>query len=244
MGKRWVRRVIYAAALALAGPVQAVAALEGNPVTFCRGGMFGGPCSEAPDVRLGRVTAGKPAVLLNDMDGCPVSGRNCGKSAIYGPPALLRPGAVVVVLPSALPGFACVLNAAHRDNNGWLPQARVDGVPVDPDPPLAAWAGTWRRSLGDDFFVLKAGRDASLSVYGEAFWPGRNVFPYHSGDLFSAARPEGDRVTFAEGEDKGQPICVAKLELLGHGLLAVNDNGRCGGYNVSFGGIYKRASRP
>ena len=206
--------------------------------------MFGGPWKDEPDLRLGRVTAGKPAVLLNDMDGCPVSGRNCGKSAIYGPPALLRPGAVIVVLPSALPGFACVLNAAHRDNNGWLPQARVDDVPVDPDPPLAAWAGTWRRSLGDDFIVLKAGRDGRLSAYGEAYWPSRDIPPASSGELSGAARPAGNRVAFASGKYKGQPICVAKLELLGHGLLAVNDNGGCGGHNVSFGGIYKRARRP
>ena len=35
-------------------------------------------------------------------------------------------------------------------------------------------------------------------------------------------------------------ICAAKLELYDRYLL-VEDNGRCGGVNVSFGGLYVRA---
>lgn len=86
--------------------------------------------------------------------------------------------------------------------------------------------------------MLTPGRDGRLSAHGQVYWPGRGVPPGHTGALSGTARPEGNRVTFS---DENPTLCIVKLELLGPDLLAANDNGRCGGANVSFGGVYERA---
>ena len=40
---------------------------------------------------------------------------------------------------------------------------------------------------------------------------------------------------------RGYNLTKVKLELFGGNLLAANNNDRCGGANVSFGNVYKRA---
>jgi hypothetical protein len=70
----------------------------------------------------------------------------------------------------------------------------------------------------------------------------------HTGELEGAVRPRGrvlaigydpDRSGFPPAEDAASEACAAKLELVGR-YLVVEDNGRCGGVNVSFNGLYVR----
>ena len=235
---RLIRCWILAVALALAGPMQAASALEGYPDNWCRSSMFGGPYTREPGLYLGRVIGNGRAHLLSDTDGCPLNSMSCRKDVFIND-AFVSPATFVAVLPSMLSGFTCVLDAGDLGSNtGWLPKARVQMLPVDRNPPLTAWTGVWR-SLGDNMIVLTVGRDGRLSVDGEAYWPSRDIPPSHSGGLSGAALPDGNRVTFEHDDDR--PSCIVKLELLSPDLLAANDNGRCGGYNVSFGGVYKHA---
>lgn len=230
MSKRLMRHLIVAV-LALAGQGRVALALDGDPESWCRWGMFGGPYTKEPDLLPGQIVGKGRAYLLSDIDGCPLHpsrGQSCRKRYF------IRPGSPVAILPSAMPGLACVLGPSNPGQPaGWLPQARVRTPPLDRAPPLAAWTGTWRS--GDDTVVLTAARDGRLSVHGRAYWPGHGIPPQHTGKLSGTAQPEGNRITFA---DEDPTICVAKLELLGPALLAANDNGRCGGANVSFGGVY------
>lgn len=232
--KRLLRRLPIAAVLVLGSPMRGASALEGYPETWCREGMFGGPHMREPDLRSGLVVGKGRAHLLSDEAGCPLHlsrGEDCRQR--YS----IRSGSFVAVLPSAIPGLACVLNLDNPGQfAGWLPQARVQVCPLDRAPPLAAWGGQWHN--GDNKVTLTPGRDGRLSARGHAYWPGRRVYPGHTGALSDTARPAGNRVTFS---DKDPTLCVAKLELPGSDLLAANDNGRCGGANVSFGGVYKRA---
>lgn len=234
MNKRLLRRLGIAAVLALAGHMRVALALEGYPEAWCREGMFGGPHTREPDLRPGRIVGKGRAYLLSDDDGCPLHpsrGQNCRQK--YS----ISSGSPVAVLPSAMPSLACVLNLGSPGQSaGWLPQARVQVSSLDRTPPLASWRGRWRKF--DDMIVLTPGRDGRLSAHGWAYWPGHGILPGHTGALSGTARPEGNRVTFS---DKNPTLCVAKLELLGPDLLVANDNGRCGGANVSFGGVYKRA---
>jgi hypothetical protein len=71
----------------------------------------------------------------------------------------------------------------------------------------------------------------------------------HTGELEGAFRPRSrvlaisydpDRSGFPPAEDAASEVCAAKLELVGR-YLVVEDNGRCGGVNVSFNGLYVRA---
>lgn len=233
MNKRLVRHVGFLVVLALAGHVRVALALEGYPESWCRGGMFSRPLGREPNLSPGRVVGNGPAYLLSDDDGCPLRpsrGQSCRTRDS------IRPGFPVAILPNAMPGLACVLDLGHPGQPyGWLPQARVQMSSLDLAPPLAAWRGKWRKF--DDTIVLTTGRDGRLSVQGRAYWPGRSISPRHTGELSDTARPEGNRVTFS-GEDP--TLCTAKLELLGPNLLAANENGQCGGANVSFGGVYTR----
>ena len=50
-----------------------------------------------------------------------------------------------------------------------------------------------------------------------------------------------DRSEFPPADDAASDVCAAKFELYGRYLL-VEDNGRCGGVNVSFSGLYVRTN--
>jgi hypothetical protein len=240
MDRKLARQLgLAVAVLALAGHVRGALALEGYPESACREGLFGGPDAREPNLLLGRVVGKGTARLLSDMDGCPLHparGKDCHNRR-----QIISPGILVAVLPSAMPGLTCVLDPGNPDlPTGWLPQVRVQMLPLDRTPPLAAWVGQWRES-GDNTIVLTADRDGKLSVNGRAYWPGRGIPPEHTGEISGVAQPEGNRVTF--GLDQDPPLCVAWLELLGPDMLAVNDTWQCGGANVTFGGVYTRARR-
>ena len=231
-----MRHLFFAAASVFLSHSPAALALEGWPDSDCRQGMFGGPYKRAPDLRLGRIVGDTRAFFLSDMDGCPVSpaqGRDCHDREF------INLGSAVAVLPSNVPGFVCVLYPASPDQPaGWLPQARVRVSSPDRAPPLKLWIGKWRN--GDDTIVMKANRNGDLSIRGHAYWPGRNIAPMNTGDISFSARPEGNRVTFS---DSDSAICITKLELLSPNILAANDNGQCGGGNVSFGQVYTRSQQ-
>ena len=70
----------------------------------------------------------------------------------------------------------------------------------------------------------------------------------HVGELEGKGRPQGqmlaigfdpDRSTFPPASGAPPDTCAAKLELYGR-YLVVEDNGGCGGLNVSFTGTYAR----
>src|SRR5262245_36611730 len=70
----------------------------------------------------------------------------------------------------------------------------------------------------------------------------------HVGELSGKGRPRGqtlaigydpDRSGFPPAKDEARDSCAAKLELYGR-YLVVEDDGTCGGLNVSFTGIYVR----
>ena len=60
----------------------------------------------------------------------------------------------------------------------------------------------------------------------------------HGGGLLAVGY-DPERPGFPPAEDAASEICAAKLELYDRYLI-VEDNGRCGGVNVSFNGVYVR----
>jgi hypothetical protein len=72
----------------------------------------------------------------------------------------------------------------------------------------------------------------------------------NTGELTGSGKPRGqvlaigydpDRSAFPPSEHEAPDICAAQLELHGRYLM-VEDNGRCGGLNVSFTGLYVRVA--
>jgi len=133
----------------------------------------------------------------------------------------------------------------------YLPRASLELVLPD-HPSIEKWNGTWRRDPEAEI-VLKSTGDEVI-VVGSATWGSgdpRRVKrgAVHTGELEGAFRPRGrvlaigydpDRSGFPPAKDEASEACAAKLELVGR-YLVVEDNGRCGGVNVSFNGLYVRA---
>jgi hypothetical protein len=133
---------------------------------------------------------------------------------------------------------------------GYLPRAALELVPSE-QASIKKWDGTWRRDSEAEI-VLKSGGD-EVTVSGNATWGGGDPErvkrgAVHVGELEGAGRPRGrvlaigydpDRSAFPPDGAAAEDGCAAKLELYDRYLI-VGDNGRCGGVNVSFSGVYVR----
>jgi len=133
---------------------------------------------------------------------------------------------------------------------GYLPRAALEFVRSE-NQSIGSWDGTWRRDSEAEN-VLKSSGD-EVTVSGNATWGGSDPQrvkrgAVHTGELEGTVRPRGqmlavgydpDQTGFPPTEDAAADICAAKLELYGRYLI-VEDNGRCGGVNVSFNGVYVR----
>jgi hypothetical protein len=87
-----------------------------------------------------------------------------------------------------------------------------------------------------------------VSSYFRLDLPNRGAI--NTGELNGSGKPRGqvlaigydpDRSAFPPSEHDAPDICAAQLELHGRYLM-VEDNGRCGGLNVSFTGLYVRVA--
>ncbi|ALM83237.1 hypothetical protein [Bordetella sp. N] len=122
----------------------------------------------------------------------------------------------------------------------WLPAAALAPVPAEQQKP-ADWAGKWL-VYGNEITLTPKG-DA-FEVDGNATWQmGDNV---HVGQIEGTVKPENGQIAFAMVDDKAAPYaqggaedCHVKMVRRGP-YLVVEDNYKCGGLNVSFGGVYKQ----
>lgn len=175
------------------------------------------------DTGLAAVTGPGKAFFSN----CPAAG--CSVQSY------LLPGDTVVT-GEERPGWVCALFPNQRGGTfGWLPAGRLKPLPLDADPPLAVWMGKWQMHKDANIEIkTAAGR---LSVHGMAFWIGspENV---HDGELSGTGTPKHGILELREPK-ADQYSCAATLQLIGPYLM-VEDNGMCGGMNVSFTGLYRR----
>jgi hypothetical protein len=115
---------------------------------------------------------------------------------------------------------------------GWVQSRDIRLVNFDPNPPLAAWAGTWVQ--GENRIRIQSSNSrGKLALHGEAYWHGfgDNV---HSGEFTGDAIPVGNHLHVEDDS------CMMDLALMGKYILA-NDNNSCGGMNVRFWAVWKRA---
>ena len=113
----------------------------------------------------------------------------------------------------------------------WVRSKDIRSVPLDPNPPLAAWVGTWVQ--GDNRIRIQNSKtDGKLEVEGEAYWHGfgDNV---HEGQFSAHAKPSGNHLHVEDD------LCHVDLALWGKYLL-LNDNNMCGGMNVRFWSVWRR----
>ena len=216
------------ASLILAGA--AFGQLEGNPDNWCRGGFF---TREYSDFRIGTVTGAKTNRVYfyrDDSDDCP-AGKNCSRKAYV-------VGGDKLLVSRSYKGFACSWYVAPngRETVGWIPERSIKISQPNARPPLSKWLGSWKYSDSEISFTDNK-LAAFLNITGDAFWKGLgdNI---HVGELDGRSAPEGNLLEYSEGDDEYD--CRVTMRLIGD-YLVVADNLKCGGVNVTFSGVYRRA---
>ena len=218
------RRLAILLPLVLSAAAHAAAQGEGNPPNWCRNGVFP---DDSDNFRVARVAGarGERAYFHKDApDDCPQPRAKC-RDKVY-----LVPGDEVIV-SRTYGGWACSWYQPRSGPGkvGWLAAERLDIRETDARPPLALWAGEWE--FYENFLKVRA-EAGTLGVEGQAYWHGLgdNV---HVGEIAGRVAPEGNALTLEED------TCRVTLRLVGP-YLVVNDNGQCGGVNVTFDGVYRR----
>lgn len=209
--------------------------------------------SEAPPLAAGRVGGSDRVHFLRDAverKGCPGASPECRARAY------LVPGDRVLVGARRGP-YLCATYLApggggrtDAGRSGWLP---AEAVAVEPGGTVAPedWLGTWTR-VEATIRVKPGARPGTLALSGDATWG--SVDPervrrgaVNMGSLEGTVTPSGDALSFAMGESGTLPVgqgdataCKVWMRRLGPWLV-VDDNNACGGLNVSFRGLYRRA---
>jgi len=220
-------RICLLLLLAVGAGAGARAQADGNPENWCRNGLF---TDEVGELRLARVAAqGAERVHFWGDDGkCP-----------DGPAPLCRlksylVGGDEVIVSRRRGGFFCAWYQPRRGSEtvGWLPADRLSVAEAPAEPPLAAWVGEW--AYYDNSVSIRPGKGAGqLAVEGVALWKGVVPGSVNVGEINSTVRPAAGRLVIEDD------ICRVRMRLVGPHLV-VDDNGECGGVNVSFDGVYRR----
>lgn len=222
MRKTWLLTLLAVPAMARAAP--------DDDAAMCRNGSF--PMSTA-GFSLAKVAVPR-LYLLNDDDGCPAKGDAACRQRAY----VVKDD--TVVLAQRQGGYVCAFYPNKVGGSaGWVAQASVQPLPSATGPTPQTWNGRWHD--GDNQLQLTANGDGTVTVNGDAYWPSANPDPEqvpggpHTGSVTARGYPDGNRVEVSEDQ------CKVRLQLLGD-LLVVADNQDCGGANVSFNGVYRRAA--
>lgn len=127
------------------------------------------------------------------------------------------------------------------ETSGFLPAAALD-LAAAGAPAAREWVGSWRK--GKDGSIDITARGDGLAVEGQATWTGDATT--NTGEISGEARPRDGVLAVGYDPQKStsppksdNAECAARLRLIS-GYLVVDDNGNCGGLNVSFDGIYVR----
>ena len=118
-------------------------------------------------------------------------------------------------------------------SQGWVQSKDIHLVNFDTNPAPIAWTGTWVQDE-NRIQIQNSKIPGKLTLTGEAYWHGRgdNV---NSGEISREADPIGNHLHLRRRRLQDRPRADRQIKML------ANDNNRCGGMNVRFWGIWKRA---
>ena len=207
---------------------------------FCGGANF----SDGPTLRIGQIAADAPHVAFvrnGDLDiRCPSVEPACRDKAFL-------VASDLVVIGRRLDEFVCAdYWTAKSERSGWLPAIALSPATVSVNP--ADWSGDWKRVEAEIKISATAGK---LQAEGHATYgaldPDRvkrgavNLGEF-SGPLVLA---EGQGTFTDKDVDPNKPNslgCRIRMARAADSLF-VQDNDQCGGMNVSFTGLYRRAGK-
>ena len=164
---------------------------------------------------------GERAYFHNGGDGCPSEACRRKAYVIAGD---------TVLVGGTSTDWACAAFVGPKGAvTGWIAKRQLALNPTNPNPSLAAWGGEWKS--GRNSLSVQAQSGGSISVDGLALW-GDGPAP-HTCEVQGAATPAGNHATVKDGP------CQVTLALADDWLIA-SDNNQCGGFNVTFSGVYRR----
>jgi hypothetical protein len=207
-------------------PILIPAQVPGNPINWCRNGLFP---EDSKDFKIATITGPKNERInfFSDENDCPKSDPMKCKKKSY-----LIPGDQVIV-SRKFENWACCWYQPKKGSEtvGWIPIESLTISDSDSNPPLNKWVGNWKyyeQSLN----IKIDGNTGFLTVTGEAYWRGLgdNI---HTGAIEARAKPNRNELKLEE------EVCQLSLKLVGDYIIAV-DNTDCGGANVRFNGVYRK----
>ena len=189
----------------------------------------------------------------SEQAGCPSAKATCAMGAfvVVGDP---------VVVSTTAGDYACATFTGPVpkafSTTGFLPRSQLGAPPQDAHVDAsAAWAGVWR-SGDEQTITIKPEPDGRIAIEGEATWGSHDPERVkrggvNMGDIEAEVHIADGAVAFAidfDGATKpfdfkqadNSDLCRVKLWRLGPYLVA-SDNLRCGGMNVTFTGLYRKA---
>ena len=193
-------------------------------------------------VAIGKIVTDKPQVHFIKSSwedaACPADGTACLAQAY------LVPGDLVL-LGKKTGAYACASYQSAEDRkqrwtNGWLPAASLMAAMPLPSPAQADWIGAWVRAGGE--IDIAAAADGGFKIHGEAIY--RAAENMHNGVIDATAKPADGVLAFADDGSvafakAGVDSCLVRMQRV-EALLVVEDNGNCGGVDVTFTGFYRR----
>ena len=185
--------------------------------------------------------------------GCPNASAACAARAFV-------VGGDAVVVSATTGDYACATftgpGPRAASTSGFLPRAQLGAPPAEaPVNASTAWAGTWR-SGDEQTITIRPKPDGRIVIKGVATWGGQDPERVKRGavnagnvsaevsiaDGIAAFTDDGDGATkpfdLKLPDDSG--VCRVKLWRLGPYLVA-SDSLSCGGRNVTFTGVYRKA---
>ena len=192
---------------------------------------------QSPRLAHVRAAAAARTYFHDDRQGCP-AGDGCRRKAY------LVPGDEVIV-DRVAHGWACAWYAGKRaPTMGYLKSADLEFDAAPPKTTGSDWVGGWEQvpaGSGEPVATLLVSlHHDGLRITGEALWYGDIVDGdrvVHTGSIeIEGLEANTDHTGFEPPDDYE---CAASFRLVGDYLVA-DDNGHCGGMNVTFDGIYRR----
>lgn len=210
-----------------------LAARAENGESFCSGVGF----SDTSDLIIGRVKADAGKVYFrkngDKKNACPSAAPQCQDKAYL-------VSGDLVVLGAKRGEFVCVdYDNGKGSRGGWLPSSTIVPAPLENDP--AAWLGGWKRVEAD--ITIEKTKDG-LKASGEATYGALDPERIKRGAVNSGSFSGPLALKDGQGrivDDDSISGCNVKLARAGD-FLFVRDNNVCGGMNVSFSGLYRKAA--
>ena len=205
----------------------------------------------SPDIGLAKVTIAPQVNFIknaSEADGCPNATAACLRNSFLAADD-------EVITSARQDDYVCAqyVNADGLVTTGWLAAAALSDVPAAPVISTTDWDGSWVGNSEQSIMISPGAAYKMIGIRGEATFGAQDAGrikrgAVNVGTFFVRLRVKGDNVSFALGANggskpwaEGGPTeCRIAMRRLGSFLL-VEDNGRCGGHNVSFTGNYRRS---